>query len=313
MAMDYAKAYQTFIDEEMALGSATEWMAAQSGQVKLLGGSEIELSTLSTTGLGDYDASKTDGSAYPTGAVSNAWTTHTLEMDRGVKFALDRTDPQDTGFVATAENVIREFARVQLTREQDAYRIHKLYALAAGSPWAGTHVTEMDADNGDALGTLMTLVQHLENDSEQTGGFVGLISNQLKNSFLKAQSNTFNSISFEQKVEINGVLYEHVMMVNDLPCIFVPQSRMMTAIEAQSGRDGQSGGGIVPAGGAKDILMLVTSCHGPLAVSKIDSLKQFGPGENQLFDGTAIQARYLYDLFVPGGKVVAIGAVVAEG
>ena len=57
---------------------------------------------------------------------------------------------------------------------------------------------------------------------------------------------------------------------------------------------------------AKKIYALVTACDAPLAVAKIDSLKQFGPEENQLFDGTAIQARYLYDLFVPKNKVCAI-------
>ena len=46
-------------------------------------------------------------------------------------------------------------------------------------------------------------------------------------------------------------------------------------------------------------------------MSKLDAIKQFGPQENQLFDGTSIQARYLYDLFVPGQRLASIGAVVA--
>jgi hypothetical protein len=308
--MDYAKAYQTFIDEELAAASATEWMAAQSGQVRLLGGSEIELSSLSTTGLGDYDTSKTDGSAFPTGAVSSEWTTHTLTMDRGVKFALDRTDPSDSGFVATAENVIREFARVQLTREQDTYRINKLYTLAAGGPWADNHVIPLDPEQENAMQALTQLAQTLENDSEQTGGYVALISSTLKNAFLQAVDQSYNKVSFEQQVEINGVMYDHVMMVNDLPCLFVPQSRMATMVTVRSGRDNESMGGVVSAQNADDILMLIVSCHAPLAVSKIDSLKQFGPSENQLFDGTAIQARYLSDLFVPQNKIVTIGAAV---
>ena len=63
MAIDYAKQYQNYIDEELAASSATEWMAAASGQVRYGGGKEVEIATLSTTGLGDYDSSKTDGSA----------------------------------------------------------------------------------------------------------------------------------------------------------------------------------------------------------------------------------------------------------
>ena len=69
-------------------------------------------------------------------------------------------------------------------------------------------------------------------------------------------------------------------------------------------------GGIVPAEAAQDISVLITHCDTPLAVSKLDSIKQFGPAENQFFDGTSIQARYLYDLFVPSKKLVSIGAIV---
>ena len=129
MAIDYAKQYQNYIDEELAASSATEWMAAASGQVRYGGGKEVEIATLSTTGLGNYDSSKTDGSAYPNGAVTSKWTAHTLEMDRGVKFALDRVAPEDLSFPATAENVIREFARNQLAGSRTPT------ASAACTPW----------------------------------------------------------------------------------------------------------------------------------------------------------------------------------
>lgn len=310
MALDYAHAYQTFIDEELAAASATEWMAAKGGQVRFSGGKDVEISTLTTTGLGNYDSTQTDGGAYPTGAVTNDWNTYSLAMDRGVKFALDRTDPSDTAFLVTAENVIREFARVQLTREQDTYRINKLYQLAAAGSHADTHVVTMDPSADSALDKICDLLQTLENDSELGGGFVALINSNLKTAFLKATADTYHQVSFEESVEINGVRYDHVMMVNDLPCIFVPSSRMQTALEIQSGRSGQEQGGILAASDSKTIYALLVAWDAPLAVSKIDSLKQFGPAENQLFDGTAIQARYLYDLFVPIGKQAAIGALV---
>lgn len=310
MAIDYARAYQTFIDEELATASATEWMAAKGGQVRFSGGRDVEISTLTTTGLGNYDSTQTDGGAYPTGAVQSDWNTYSLAMDRGVKFALDRTDPSDTAFLVTAENVIREFARVQLTREQDTYRINKLYQIAAAGEQADTHVVTMDPASDSVLDKVCDLLQTLENDSERSGSFVALVNSNLKNAFLKATADTYHQITFEESVEINGVRYDQVMMVNGLPCIFVPTSRMQTALEVQSGRSGQEAGGILAAADSKTIYVLLAAWDAPLAVSKIDSLKQFGPAENQLFDGTAIQARYLYDLFVPTGKQVAIGALV---
>ena len=309
MAFDYAKAYQQFIDEEMTALSATAWMVPEPGKVRFTVGRDVEISTLSTSGLGSYDATKSDGSAYPSGTVTNAWKTYPLTMDRGVKFALDRTDPNDTGFIVTAENVIREFARSALVKEQDTYRIQKLYALAnADTAHKATHIVSKALTKANAISEVTALLQAIRNDAEEMEGYVALISHKLKSAFLEAASGTYHSISFGNSVSVNGVVYENVMMLDDLPCIFLPQSRMKTAITVQDG-DGNDGG-IVPAEGSKDISVVITHCDAPLAVSKLDSIKQFGPAENQFFDGTSIQARYLYDLFVPSKKLVSIGAIV---
>lgn len=310
MAFDYAKAYQQFIDEELAASSATAWMIPEAGKVRFTGGRDVEISTLSTTGLGDYDATKADGSAYPQGTVTNSWKSYTLSMDRGVKFSLDRTDPNDTGFIVTAENVIREFARNALVKEQDTYRINRLYALAAAdADHSATHIVSASLTKANAIATVSGLLQTVRDDAEEMDGYVALISHKHKTNFLEAASGTYHDISFGNAVAINGITYENVMMLDDLPCIFVPQSRMKTVITVQSG-DGDNGG-IVAGEAAKDISCLITHCETPLAVSKLDAIKQFGPQENQLFDGTAIQARYLYDLFVPSKRLASIGAVVA--
>ena len=309
MAFDYAKAYQQFIDEELAASSATAWMIPEAGKVRFTGGRDIEISTLSTTGLGDYDATKADGSAYPQGTVTNSWKSYTLSMDRGVKFSLDRTDPNDTGFIVTAENVIREFARNALVREQDTYRIHRLYALAdADTAHKATHIVSATLTKANAIATVSGLLQTVRDDAEEMDGYVALISHKHKTAFLEAANGTYHDISFGNAVAINGITYENVMMLDDLPCIFVPQNRMKTAITVQDG-DGNNGG-IVAGDSAKNIACLIAHCDAPLAVSKLDSIKQFGPAENQFFDGTAIQARYLYDLFVPEKKLAAIGAIV---
>ena len=310
MAFDYAKAYQSFIDEELCAGSATAWMIPEAGKVRFTGGRDVEISTLSTSGLGDYDATKSDGSAYPSGTVSNAWKTYSLAMDRGVKFALDRTDPNDTNFLVTAENVIREFARNALVKEQDTYRIQKLYALADGdTAHKATHIVTEALTKTNAVAKVTELAQTVRDDAEEMEGYIALISHKCKSAFLEAASGTYHNITFGNKVAVNGVVYDNVMMLDDLPCIFVPQNRMKTAVTVQDGSEND--GGIVASEGAQDISVLITHCDTPLAVSKLDSIKQFGPAENQFFDGTAIQARYLYDLFVPSKRLVSIGVIVA--
>jgi len=309
MAFDYAKAYQQFIDEELAAASATAWMIPQAGKVRFAGGRDVEISTLTTSGLGSYDASKADGSAYPSGTVRNDWNTYPMTMDRGVKFSLDRTDPNDTGFIVTAENVIREFARNALVKEQDMYRIQRLYALVdADAALRKNHIVSAVLNKETAVSTLSVMMQTIQDDAEESGGYVALVSQKNKTAFLEAAAGTYHNILFGCSVSINGIVYESVMMLDDLPCIFVPQSRMKTVIAVQDG--GGNEGGILPGEGAKDIAALITHCETPLAVSRLDSIKQFGPEENQFFDGTSIQARYLYDLFIPKNRLKTIGAVV---
>ena len=309
MAFDYAKAYQQFIDEEMTALSATAWMVPEAGKIRFTGGRDVEISTLSTSGLGSYDATKSDGSAYPSGTVTNAWKTYPITMDRGVKFALDRTDPSDSGFIVTAENVIREFSRSALVKEQDMYRINKLYALAAADDaHSASHIVTNTLTKDNAISAVGGLLQTIRDDAEEMEGYVALISHKNKSAFLEAAAGTYHSISFGNSVSINGVVYENVMMLDDLPCIFLPQSRMKTAITVQSGEGND--GGIVAGEDAKDIACVIAHCETPLAVSKLDSIKQFGPEENQFFDGTSIQARYLYDLFVPEKRLASIGAIV---
>lgn len=309
MAFEYAKAYQQFIDEELAAASATAWMVPPAGKVRFTGGRDVEIATLTTSGLGNYDAARTDGSAYPGGTVRSEWKSYPMAMDRGVKFSLDRMDPNDTHFTATAENVIREFSRSALVKEQDMYRINRIYKLLEeDGTLGGSHIVQARLTEDNAISTFSGLLQTVREDAEEAEGYVALVSHKNKNAFLEAAAGTYHSVTFGNAVSINGVAYENVMMLDDLPCVFVPQSRMKTAVDIQDGENND--GGILPGEGAKDIAALLVHCETPLAVGKLDSIKQFGPDENQLFDGTAIQARYLYDLFVPSGRLASAGAVV---
>jgi hypothetical protein len=54
MAIDYAKKYQKFIDEELAACSATEWMAAGAGQVRYGEGKEVEIYGADGAKQGEY-------------------------------------------------------------------------------------------------------------------------------------------------------------------------------------------------------------------------------------------------------------------
>ncbi|MEG2177051.1 MAG: hypothetical protein RRY97_09280, partial [Oscillibacter sp.] len=78
--------------------------------------------------------------------------------------------------------------------------------------------------------TVSGLLQAVRDDAEATEGFVALVSHKNKTAFLEAAAGTYHDVTFGNSVSINGVVYENVMLLDDLPCIFVPQSRMQSAI-----------------------------------------------------------------------------------
>ena len=59
MAIDYAKTFQKYIDEELAAHSATEWMASTSGLVRYGEGKDVGIVNLTTKGRGHYDSTQT--------------------------------------------------------------------------------------------------------------------------------------------------------------------------------------------------------------------------------------------------------------
>lgn len=145
-----------------------------------------------------------------------------------------------------------------------------------------THIVSDALGKENAVSALSGLLQAIRDDVEEARGYVVLVNQKNRTAFLEAAKGTYHGIAFGFSVSINGALYENVMMLDDLPCIFVHQSRMKTVVAVQDG------GGILPGEGAKDIAALITHCETPLAVSRLDSIKQFGPEENQFFDGTSI-------------------------
>ena len=304
--LDYAKAYQNFIDEVFCMESATKWMDVNSDKIQYDGGKDVQICEVSTTGLGSYDATKTDGTAYPEGAVTNKWRSYSLFMDRGVKFGLDHMAPSDTGFMATAENIIREFSRVQYVREVDTYRICKLYNTAVNGAYSSENVFTGAITADNAVSELLKTLIAAQTSSEQLSGFMAFVNGSTKNAFMEASAGAANQITFGNRVNINGTVYDDVMLVNDPPCIFVPESRMVTDVAVRSGRGDETDGGVYKSDSGKYINFVVMHTSAPLAVTKIAETKQFPPEQNQLFDGTMIQIRFLYDLFVPKNKVCAV-------
>jgi len=309
--IEYAEAYQGFIDEELEAKSSTQWMVPNDDQIDYSGGKDVKIAQLSVSGLGNYSTANTN--RYPSGSVKLGWKTYTMEMDRAVKFELGRLDPNDSHFMATTENVTREFARKQLVPEQDMFRFNRIYsALAASDKYKGTHIQSVAkaATPADVVAALKALSIIVKDDSGDEADFVAFVSLKNEQAFRDESKNTNNSVTFQREISVNGVSYRGVLL-NDLPCIFVPSKRLQTVVKVQDGRtSGQEAGGIIADSTSQQVEFLIMNTSAPVAVSKIDSLKVFSADENQTGDETTINYHLLYDLWVLENQIVTLAACI---
>lgn len=309
--IDYAEVYQGFIDEELEARSSTQWMVPNEDQIEYSGGKDVKIAQLSVSGLGNYSTTAT--SKYPTGSVKLEWVPYSMEMDRAVKFELGRLDPSDSHFMATTENVTREFSRKQLVPEQDMFRFNRIYSkLDASTTYKGTHIIKIvkAATSADVVTALKALYTIAKDDSGEDVDFVCFISMKNEQAFRDASKTDNNSFTFDKEVTVNGVTYS-CMLVNGLPCVFVPSKRLQTVIKIQDGRTaGQEAGGIVIDPTSEQIEFLLMNSAAPVAAGKIDSLKVFSADENQTGDETMINYHLLYDLWVLENQIITLAACV---
>ncbi len=309
--LQFATVFQSWLDEELTHRSYTGWMTPNESMVDYAGGKDIKIAQMDVSGLGDYKP-VTDGSAYPNGAVSLVWKPYEFTMDRAVRFLLGRTDPSDSHFMATTENIMRLFAQKQLAVEQDIYRFNRLYAaLLAKTKWA-SHIKTLTADltSGNIISTVSDLSTLVKEDSNEEQNFVAFMTMKHEPIFREALKNSHNAVEFGKTVSINGASYR-CAVVNELPVIFVPSSRMQTAIKINDGRTaGQTEGGIVKDASSQQIELLLTSSDAVIAAGKVDSVKVIAADDQQTSDETTINYHYVYDCWGIDNQLATVGAIV---
>lgn len=311
--IEYADKYQFFIDEELEHRSYTEWMSPNDDQVEYTGGKDIKIARLKVSGLGNYSNSA-DVSHYPHGSVTLGWDTYSMTMDRAVRFELGRLDPNDTNFIATTENVTREFARQSLVPEQDIYRFNRVYNRLKAKADLSSHLKELTADmtESDAVQTVTGLFTKIKEDANEDLDLVCFMAAKNESVFRAVSKNNHQDIQFGKTVSVNGLSYK-CMLCNELPVIFVPSKRLQTVIKVNDGRtEGQKDGGIVADPTSEQIEFLIMSSNAPMAVGKIDSLKIIGANESETGDETLILYHFLYDCWVLENQVATLGAAVRK-
>lgn len=261
------------------------------------GANAIKLMKLSTQALGDY--SRANG--YASGNITATWETHTLSYDRGRKFILDKMDNEET-LGLTLGATMKEFMRVDVAKELDAFRYAKLASLAGLEVAAAATLTSSTAAQALDLAIATMKEEEVPLDGAKifvtptVKMFVGQSSNYVKN--VNGTLPNGRSIMFDT--------YEGLQVVE------VPQTRFYTAITLLDGTtSGETEGGFIKSvtsgNVGVDLNFMIVADNACLPVVKhnpsdlIDGSKDSGD-----YDAWVMKYRLYHDLFVPDNKTKGI-------
>lgn len=279
----YARKYMEMLDRVYKESSVTAILEAAATRYKFSSTNEqsIYLRTLSLQGLGDYSRA----SGYDSGDATVAWNAHTMAVDRGKKFNLDKLDAQEA--YQTMAELGAEFERVHVAPEIDAYRFEKICTLCNVDATA-------DLTNDTIIAAIDTGIQTLDDAEVPKESRVMFVSNPCL-TYLKNSSDINIRISSQD----NGVINRKIKMFDDMPLIPVPAARFYNNFDfAASGA-----GGFSPAAGSKKLNFMIVDAAEVLAVVRHIAPKIIAPDVNQSADGWIYCYRIYHDLFIPTNKL----------
>lgn len=285
--LTYAEVFMQTLDKQMLKDATTGWMETNAGQVIYNGGRDVKIPKMSMSALGDYDRD----TGYVQGSVSYEYQTKTITQDRGRTFQIDAMDVNETNFGATAGNVAREFQRLMVIPEIDAYR----YSSIASQAIKRGKKTEYTPTKRDIITKLLediTRIRDICGDVDLVISMPELVSTILNTS--EEISKWVDSGNFS-----HGSFYNTVKMIDGIPILRVPSFRMKTEYVFFDGStSGQEKGGFDAGENAKDINWIICAKQAPIAISKTDVTRIFDPMTNQKANAWRIDFRKYHDIWI---------------
>jgi len=282
-----AQKFQPILDEIYKEASLTARMDALTKPVNFAGANVVKVFKTDPIGLGTY--SRVSG--YPAGQITAGWEALTLATERGRAFVIDRMDDEETLGMAFG-TLASEFIRTEVAPELDAYRFAK-YAS-----WSNIQTTTGATLDANSILTAIDAAKLALNKQEvPREGRLLYISEDCLN-LLEGKVSRF----LANESEVN----RSVSKFDGMEVIMVPQTRFYTQIDLDAGTSVNEGGYTKNGGAGKDINFMMIHPSSVLQVAKHESLKVFGPDDNQTSDGWLIQYRIYHDAFVYENKVKGI-------
>ena len=272
--------FQRLIDAAYKLESKTAMLDAITQAPSFLEANAVKVMKLSAVGLGTY--SRTTG--YPAGDITAAWETMTLATERGRAFTLDRMDDEEMlGLVLG--NLIREWMRVYVAPELDAYRFSK-YASWSGISQVGSPTT---LTNSTVLAAIDVATGQMNADEVPEQGRVLFVSDTVQTFLDQAVSRMYSN---------DSAISTRVREYNGMQVVMVPQTRFYKGITLNAGATGGAGGFVKTVSTGRDINFMIVHPSAVLQPVKLNQVKYFSPDVNQTSDGHLWQYRLYHDAFV---------------
>lgn len=275
----YAEKFVPVIDGLYKKASLTSILDAAT-KPDFTGTNTVKVMKVATTGLGDYSRE----TGYPAGDVTVTWEALKLNEERGKELSIDRMDDEETLGMAFG-SAMNEFIRLHVAPEVDAYRFAK-YASASGVGKASAALTD-----GAAVLKAIDEASKAMDDAEVADGRVLFVASAVKPLLMGAVTREWGS---------EGAISRVLTSYNDMPIIYVPQSRFFTEITLNSGA---SSWGFAKGADAKNINFMMVDKSAVLQATKMALPKIFTPDENQTKDAWKFQYRLYHDAMVYENKV----------
>ncbi len=284
-----AARYLPFLDEIYKAESKSSILDTAQERVQFTGANTVNLYTLSTVGMGNYDRN----AGFVPGDVNGQWVPYVLETDRGRSYMVDALDNEESlgmafgGLLGTVE-------RQHVIPEVDAFRFATYASGAASANQIAANITTGAA----AVAAIDAATVALDNGEVPYEGRI-LFVNPSFYGMLKSGITRFVD---NRDPDINS----NVEYYNDMRVITVPQGRFQSAIDLAAPTTSSAAGGYSANASAKAINFMIIHPSAVMQVMKHYVPRIFSPEVNQEADAWKLNMRYAHGAWVLSQKTNGI-------
>lgn len=272
MAVNLATKYASKLDQLFTSGSYTD--AYVNKDYDFTGAKTVEVYTVSTVDLSNYDRTATGDRFGGNNEVQDVVTAYTIANDKCFKLTIDEGNYQQGALAKKAGEVLRAQMEEKVIPAVDANRLAKagIAAAAASQYFAPTQ--------NDSYGDVLKMSAALDEAKAPVQGRVLWVTPSFYNGIKKEITTTVNASDYNGKLLGKGFVGE----LDGCPVVKVPSSYFPANTSA-----------------------IMAHKKALLGVEQIKSVKIID--DSELVDGKVLRGRFVFDTFALNGKKKAFAAI----